>query len=150
MGDFGFNFHDEVLKRGEMAVFADHPATKLAHDATDGAVAVAPDDMHFPNGGVITPDGKALIVGETLGARLTTFALGPAGALTDRRVWALTWPRVPDGICLDAARATSGSPTRSVPNAPALRRVERSSTPLRPASAATPACLAATTARRSS
>ena len=62
-------------------MFADHPATKLAHVAPDGAVTVAADDMHFPNGGVITPDGKTLIVGETLGARLTAFDIGPAARL---------------------------------------------------------------------
>ncbi len=105
VGDFGFDFHDEVLKRGEMAVFADHPATKLARVAPDGAVTAAAADMHFPNGSVIAPDGKTLIVGETLGARLTAFDIGPDGALTGRRVWAPTWPRVPDGICLDAAGA---------------------------------------------
>ena len=105
VGDFGFDFHDEVLKRGEAAVFADHPATRLARVAPDGAVTVAADDMHFPNGSVITPDGKTLIVGETLGARLTAFDIGPDGALTGRRVWAPTFPRVPDGICLDAAGA---------------------------------------------
>jgi sugar lactone lactonase YvrE len=68
VGDFGFDFHAEVLKRGELGVFADHPTTKLARIAPDGAVTVAADDMHFPNGSVITPDDKTLIVGETLGA----------------------------------------------------------------------------------
>jgi sugar lactone lactonase YvrE len=33
---------------------------------------------------------------------LTAFDIGPDGALTGRRVWAPTFPRVPDGICLDA------------------------------------------------
>jgi sugar lactone lactonase YvrE len=105
VGDFGFDFHDEVLKRGEAAVFADHPATRLARVAPDGAVTVAAEDMHFPNGSVITADGKTLIVGETLGARLTAFEIGPDGALTGRRIWAPTFRRVPDGISLDAAGA---------------------------------------------
>jgi sugar lactone lactonase YvrE len=59
--------------------------------------------MHFPNGPVITPDGKTLIIGETLGAVLTAFDIGADGALSNRRVWASTSPRVPDGIALDAA-----------------------------------------------
>ncbi len=105
VGDFGFDFHDEVLKRGEMAAFADHPATKLARVAPGGVVTAAADNMHFPNGGAITPDGKTLIVAETLGARLTAFDIGPDGGLTGRRIWAPTFPRVPDGICLDAAGA---------------------------------------------
>ena len=58
--------------------------------------------MHFPNGTVITPDGKTLIVGETLGSRLTAFDIGADGALSNRRVWADLSPRVPDGIALDA------------------------------------------------
>jgi sugar lactone lactonase YvrE len=63
---------------------------------------VAAADMHFPNGSVITPDGKTLIVGETLGGVLTAFDIAADGALSGRRVWAPTAPRVPDGICLDA------------------------------------------------
>lgn len=105
VGDFGFDFHDEVLKRGEIGVFANHPTTKLARIAPAGTVEVAADGMHFPNGSAITADGKTLIVAETLGARLTAFDVGPDGGLTGRRVWAPTFPRVPDGICLDAAGA---------------------------------------------
>ena len=105
VGDFGFDLHDELLERGEMSVFADHPATRLARVAPDGAVTVAAEDMHFPNGSMITPDGKTLIVGETLGARLTAFDIGADGTLSGRRVWAQTWPRIPDGACLDAAGA---------------------------------------------
>jgi len=51
---------------------------------------------------VITPDGKTLIVGETLAGRLTAFDIGADGCLANRRVWAPTLPRVPDGIALDA------------------------------------------------
>jgi sugar lactone lactonase YvrE len=104
-GDFGFDLHAELLKRGDASVLADHPATKLARVAADGTVTVAAEDMHFPNGSVITSDGRTLIVGETLAARLTAFDIGPDGTLSGRRVWAPTWPRVPDGICLDAEGA---------------------------------------------
>jgi sugar lactone lactonase YvrE len=58
--------------------------------------------MHFPNGPVITPDGKTLILGETLAGCLTAFDIGGNGDLSNRRVWAPTSPAVPDGICLDA------------------------------------------------
>ncbi len=58
--------------------------------------------MHFPNGSVITPDGKTLIVGESLGGTLSAFDISGDGSLANRRVWATTWPRVPDGITLDA------------------------------------------------
>jgi sugar lactone lactonase YvrE len=86
-------------------VLAEHKAAKLALVLPDGQVRVAADDMHFPNGPVITPDGKTLIVGETLGARLTAFDIGADGALSGRRVWASTQPRPPDGVTLDAAGA---------------------------------------------
>jgi sugar lactone lactonase YvrE len=102
VGNFGFDLDAEMVKRGAPSVIADHPTAKLARVAPDGTVAVASDDMHFPNGPVITPDGKTLILGETLGGVLTAFDIKPDGSLANRRVWATTSPRVPDGICLDA------------------------------------------------
>jgi len=36
-----------------------------------GQVRVVADDLLFPNGSVITPDGATLIVAETFGKRLT-------------------------------------------------------------------------------
>ena len=45
------------------------------------------DDLWFPNGTVITPDGATLIVGETVAARYTAFTVAADGALGDRRVW---------------------------------------------------------------
>jgi hypothetical protein len=68
----------------------------------DGRVHVAAEDMHFPNGCVITPDGATLIVAETLAMRLTAFDIGPDGSLANRRVWAPLGMRAPDGVCLDA------------------------------------------------
>ena len=105
VGNFGFDLDAAITARGVESVLADHPTAKLACVSPDGAVRVAASDMHFPNGSVITPDGKTLIVGETLGARLTAFDVGPDGALSGRRVWAMTQPRPPDGIALDAAGA---------------------------------------------
>jgi len=105
VGEFGFDLDAAIAARGVESVLADHPAAKLAYVAADGTVGVAAGDMHFPNGSVITPDGRTLIIGETLGAILTAFDIGAGGALTNRRVWATTAPYVPDGICLDAEGA---------------------------------------------
>jgi sugar lactone lactonase YvrE len=58
--------------------------------------------MDVPNGSVITPDGKALIVAETCGACLTAFEIGGDAGLSNRRVWAPLPNRAPDGICLNA------------------------------------------------
>ena len=102
VGNFGFDLDAALGARGVESVLADHGKAKLACVAPDGSVSVAAEDLSFPNGTVITPDGKTLILGETLGARLTAFDIGPDGALSNRRVWASTGPRVPDGICLDA------------------------------------------------
>ncbi len=102
VGNFGFDLDAELAGRGPQSVLADHPTAKLALVQEDGAVSVAAADMHFPNGSVITPDGRTLIVGETLAARLTAFDIAPDGSLSGRRTWAAIGPRVPDGIALDA------------------------------------------------
>ena len=102
VGNFGFDLDTAIQQRGVPAVLADHPTAKLAYVSPDGQTRVAAEDMHFPNGPVITPDGKTLILGETLAAVLTAFDIGPNGDLSNRRVWAPTSPAVPDGICLDA------------------------------------------------
>jgi sugar lactone lactonase YvrE len=102
VGNFGFDAEAEMTARGVESVIADHPTAKLACIAPDGTVRVAATDMHFPNGSVITPNGKTLIVGESLGGTLSAFDINGDGSLANRRVWATTWPRVPDGITLDA------------------------------------------------
>ena len=67
----------------------------------DGSVSIAADDLIFPNGTVITPDGKTLIVGETMASRLTAFDIETDGSLSNRRLWAQLDGAIPDGICLD-------------------------------------------------
>ena len=70
----------------------------------DGKARIVARDLMFPNGCVITPDGKVLIVAETMGARLTAFDIDEKGDLSNRRVWARLPPGgAPDGICLDEA-----------------------------------------------
>jgi sugar lactone lactonase YvrE len=71
----------------------------------DGSVSIAAEPLQFPNGTVITPDGATLIVGESMGGRLTAFTVAPDGSLTDRRQFAQLQGAVPDGICLDAEGA---------------------------------------------
>jgi sugar lactone lactonase YvrE len=105
VGNFGFDLHDEMEKRGTESVLAEHATARLACVQPDGTVREAAADMHFPNGTVITPDGKTLIIGETLAGCLTAFDIGPGGELSNRRLWASLGGRVPDGICLDAEGA---------------------------------------------
>jgi len=67
----------------------------------DGEPRQVAEDIAFPNGMVVTPDNRTLIVAESYAARLTAFEIAADGSLSNRRVWAqLEDP--PDGISLDA------------------------------------------------
>lgn len=92
VGNFGFDLH----RQASMV-----PATMVRVDP-DGTASPAADELLFPNGTVITPDGSTLIVGESFGARLTAFDVAADGSLSNRRVWAQLDGAVPDGICLDS------------------------------------------------
>ena len=75
----------------------------IARVDPDGTITVVAEDLDFPNGMVITPDGATLIVAESVARRLTAFTVGSDGALSDRRVFAEGLDGPPDGITLDAA-----------------------------------------------
>ena len=116
VGNFGMKDAQDRIK-----------ATHLMIVKPDGTIIKGPENLNFPNGSVITEDGKNLIVGETLGGRLTSFDITEEGLLENRKVWAATGSRlllyfikflrkigitftestgsskfyVPDGICMD-------------------------------------------------
>lgn len=92
IGNFGFDFD-----RGEKPV-----PTNLVLVTPEGAARTVAEDLQFPNGAVITPDGRTLIVGESMAARLTAFDIAEDGSLSGRRVWAQLEGAMPDGSCLDA------------------------------------------------
>ncbi|MFG1910462.1 SMP-30/gluconolactonase/LRE family protein [Kribbella sp. NPDC048928] len=69
----------------------------------DGTVREVADDIQFPNGMVLTPDGRTLVIAESFAGRLTAFDVQPDGGLTNRRVFAENLG--PDGIVLDAEGA---------------------------------------------
>jgi len=91
VGNFGFNSHGGEEPR---------PANLIRVDP-DGTVSIAATDLMFPNGAVITPDGRTLIVAETRGNRLSAWDRAPDGKLSNRRVFADLGKGYPDGICLD-------------------------------------------------
>jgi sugar lactone lactonase YvrE len=101
VGNFGFDLDAAIAARGGDAVFAEHSTASLAYVAPDGSAKIVADNLHFPNGCVISPDQKTLIVAETLSGALTAFDIQTNGELTNRRTWASIWPHVPDGIALD-------------------------------------------------
>lgn len=75
----------------------------LAIVSPEGEVRAGPNEMHFANGSVITPDGSTLVVAESMAGRLSAFTITSDGSLVDRRVWADLAGGIPDGICLDEA-----------------------------------------------
>lgn len=95
VGNFGFDMFAQEEER---------PA-ELILVMPDGTACVVADQLQFPNGCVITPDERTLIVAETMGRRLTAFDIAEDGSLSNRRVWADMGEATPDGICLDAEGA---------------------------------------------
>ena len=77
----------------------------IAVVSRDGSARQVADDLAFPNGMHITPDGSTLIVAESYAKRLTAFDIDADGGLSNRRVWADLGDGVPDGICIDAENA---------------------------------------------
>ena len=72
----------------------------------DGSSIDVADDVWFPNGMVVTDEGRTLVVGESHASRLTAWTITEDGTLVDRRVWAdLGGGAAPDGICVDAEGA---------------------------------------------
>jgi sugar lactone lactonase YvrE len=110
VGDFGFDLMGGAPFR----------TTTITRVDPDGTVSTAAEDLMFPNGSVITPDGSTLIVDETLGNRISAFDIHSDGSLGPRRDWAdfgalpdtddvgelLAAAAIgPDGNCLDAEGA---------------------------------------------
>src|SRR5215813_2076710 len=69
----------------------------------DGELRQVAGDIQFPNGMVITPDNRTLIISESFARQLTAFDIDQDGGLSNRRVFAEGLG--PDGICLDAEGA---------------------------------------------
>jgi len=96
IGNFGFDMLARATPR----------PTNLILVEPDGRARVVAEDLMFPNGAVITPDGGTLVIAESYAGRLTAFDIQADGSLAARRVWARLPARVgPDGICLDAEGA---------------------------------------------
>lgn len=76
--------------------------TVLVRVEPDGTTRVVAEDVHFPNGMVLSDDGCTLVVAETFAARLSAFDVAEDGSLSGRRVFAELPGVAPDGICLDA------------------------------------------------
>ncbi len=102
---------NEIVVAGDL-VYVDRPGSMPWEEPSPGIVAVVTpdgrwrevaDDVWFPNGMAVTPDGGTLLVAESHADRITAFTIAADGSLSGRRVWAeLGEGAAPDGICLDA------------------------------------------------
>jgi sugar lactone lactonase YvrE len=81
------------------------PPAEVVLVRPDGSAEVVDRSVLFPNGSAVTPDGRTLIVAETMAARLSAFNIGDDGTLSARRTYAELPERGPDGIALDAEGA---------------------------------------------
>ncbi len=92
VGNFGFDLDNR----------AEFCKTVMVHVTPEGDASVGADGLSFPNGSVITPDEKTLIVGETLGGCYTSFSINEDGSLSDPSLWAEVPGMFPDGCTMDA------------------------------------------------
>lgn len=92
LGGFGYDLYGGG-ERHEASVYLIEPT---------GHVTVAVQDMSFPNGTVVLPGGRTMVIAESFARRLTAFDITEQGRLTSRRTWAELPPDGgPDGICVD-------------------------------------------------
>jgi sugar lactone lactonase YvrE len=95
VGNFGF----------DMYAGAEPHTTCVITVEPDRQARVAADDLGFPNGSVITPDGKTFLVGESMAQQISAFDIAGDGSLSNRRVFAKLEGATVDGMCLDAEGA---------------------------------------------
>jgi sugar lactone lactonase YvrE len=106
----GFDGLNEIVVDGRGNVYVNGGCTfepaegeapgGIALVTPDGDVRQVADRIAFPNGMVVTPDNRTLVVAESFARRLTAFDIAHDGSLSGRRVWADGVG--PDGICIDA------------------------------------------------
>ena len=94
----GFDFAAEMTERVKDR--SRPPTGVIALVTPDGAARKVADGIAFPNGMVVTPDNRTLIISESFTGKLLAFDIAGDGTLGGRRVWAEGV--APDGICLDA------------------------------------------------
>lgn len=113
VGNFGFDLGCEQPR-----------STCLVLVRPDGSTKVVAEDLWFPNGAVITPDGINLIIAESFSKKLTSFDIRADGSLGNRQVWAELGELFPDGIALD----NSGGIWVATPMSQEVIRVEKGGT----------------------
>ncbi|HRD99757.1 MAG TPA: SMP-30/gluconolactonase/LRE family protein [Ilumatobacteraceae bacterium] len=101
VSNFGYDLRSgEEPKPGELI---------LVRPGEPAVVAVG--DLIFPDGMVLSPDGRTLIVAQLFGEELTAYDVADDGSLSGRRTFAHLPGIAPDGLAIDAEGAVwvSGS-----------------------------------------
>lgn len=90
VGNFGFDYHEFNRNNPNSALYAPPgpPLTPIVCLDPDGTIADTSRPTYFPNGAVLTKNGKSLIVAETMAMRLTEFDLQANGRFGGSRTWA--------------------------------------------------------------
>jgi sugar lactone lactonase YvrE len=97
INSIGFDFFAEMAERVKNP--SRSPTGIIALITPDGTARKVADGIAFPNGMVVTPDNRTLIVSESFTGSLLAFDIAGDGTLSRRRVWAQGI--APDGICMD-------------------------------------------------
>jgi sugar lactone lactonase YvrE len=95
VGNFGYDKNNGAEPR----------LTRIIRVDPDGSIHPTGAELSFPNGMVITPDEKHLIVGETFAHRISMFDIDDSGNLHNHRHFAEIEGCNPDGLALDAEGA---------------------------------------------
>ena len=97
INSIGFDFFAEMAERVKDR--SRSPTGIIGLITPDGTARMVADGIAFPNGMVVTPDNRTLIVSESFTGRLLAFDIAGDGTLSRRRAWAEGV--APDGICMD-------------------------------------------------
>jgi len=100
VGGFGQNNLEDPGTFGALTEITLVRAPAAPH--SQATTQTAAQHLLFPNGAVITPDGRTFLAAETFGSRISAWDRDPVAAtLSNPRVWAMLDGCYPDGMCLD-------------------------------------------------
>ncbi|KUO09733.1 SMP-30/gluconolactonase/LRE family protein [Streptomyces sp. DSM 15324] len=90
VGNFGFDYHAFTREHPNSLLYVPPgpPKTPIACLAPDGSLLGLSEPLLFPNGMLLTADGTAVVVAETLAMRLTRLPVDADGTLAGPEPWA--------------------------------------------------------------
>lgn len=123
----------DMVPDGAGRVYVDDTGSRVLHGEApapgrlilvqrDGSAEIVLEDLHFPNGLAITPDGTSLLLAETMGRRITQSRIDQrTGKLNDTRPSLDLKTSACDGMTIDQA----GGTWLCLPQANAVERYDR-------------------------